>query len=149
MALKIGEEQSVQMPMKTVASLIALVALGTWAYFGVIETLNKHSTQLELMQKDLEANSEFRVKYPRGELGQSSGESELFMLMEHMSGVVKDIETELKSMRNNSININFLKEQVSKLNEDVESLKDADRDCLLYTSPSPRDVEESRMPSSA
>ena len=128
MALKIGEEQSVQMPMKTVASLIALVALGTWAYFGVIETLNKHSTQLELMQKDLEANSEFRVKYPRGELGQSSGESELFMLMEHMSGVVKDIETELKSMRNNSININFLKEQVTKLNEDVESLKDADRD---------------------
>jgi len=118
----------VQMPMKTVASLIALVALGTWAYFGVIETLNKHSTKLELMEKDLEANSEFRVKYPRGELGQSSGESELFMLMEHMSGVVKDIETELKSMRNNSININFLKEQVSKLNEDVESLKDADRD---------------------
>ena len=128
MALKIGEEQSVQMPMKTVASLIALVALGTWAYFVVIETLNKHSTKLELMEKDLEANSEFRVKYPRGELGQSSGESELFMLMEHMSGVVKDIETELKSMRNNSININFLKEQVSKLNEDVESLKDADRD---------------------
>ena len=126
--LSIGEEQSVQMPMKTVASLIALVALGTWAYFGVIETLNKHSTKLELMEKDLEANSEFRVKYPRGELGQSSGESELFMLMEHMSGVVKDIETELKSMRNNSININFLKEQVSKLNEDVESLKDADRD---------------------
>ena len=126
--LNIGEEQSVQMPMKTVASLIALVALGTWAYFGVIETLNKHSTKLELMEKDLEANSEFRVKYPRGELGQSSGESELFMLMEHMSGVVKDIETELKSMRNNSININFLKEQVSKLNEDVESLKDADRD---------------------
>lgn len=80
------------------------------------------------MEKDLEANSEFRVKYPRGELGQSSGESELFMLMEHMSGVVKDIETELKSMRNNSININFLKEQVAKLNEDVESLKDADRD---------------------
>ena len=80
------------------------------------------------MEKDLEANSEFRVKYPRGELGQSSGESELFMLMEHMSGVVKDIETELKSMRNNSININFLKEQVEKLNEDVESLKDADRD---------------------
>jgi hypothetical protein len=126
--LNIGEEQSVQMPMKTVASLIALVALGTWAYFGVIETLNKHSTKLELMEKDLEANSEFRVKYPRGELGQSSGESELFMLMEHMSGVVKDIETELKSMRNNSININFLKEQVTKLNEDVESLKDADRD---------------------
>ena len=88
MALKIGEEQSVQMPMKTVASLIALVALGTWAYFGVIETLNKHSTQLELMQKDLEANSEFRVKYPRGELGQSSGESELFMLMEHMLSLI-------------------------------------------------------------
>ena len=122
MALKISDEAKVQMPMKTVASLIALVAIGTWAFFGVQETLNKHSTQLELMQKDLEQNSEFRIKYPRGELGQSSGEAELFMLVEHMSGLIESMDEELKGMRNNKINIDFLKEQVSKLQMDVEKL---------------------------
>ena len=122
MALKISDEAKVQMPMKTVASLIALVAIGTWAYFGVIETLNKHTTTLELMQKDLEQNSEFRIKYPRGELGQSSGEAELFMLVEHMAGLIESMDEELKGMRNNKINIDFLKEQVSKLQVDVEKL---------------------------
>ena len=122
MALKISDEAKVQMPMKTVASLIALVAIGTWAYFGVIETLNKHSTQLELMTKDLESNSEFRIKYPRGELGQSSGEAELFMLVEHMAGLIESMDEELKGMRNNKINIDFLKEQVSKLQVDIETL---------------------------
>jgi hypothetical protein len=122
MTLKISDEAKVQMPMKTVASLIALVAIGTWAYFGIIETLNKHTTTLELMAKDLEANSEFRIKYPRGELGQSSGEAELFMLVEHMAGLIESMDEELKGMRNNKINIDFLKEQVSKLQEDVEKL---------------------------
>ena len=122
MALKISDEARVQMPMKTVASLIALVAIGTWAYFGIIETLNKHTTTLELMSKDLEQNSEFRIKYPRGELGQSSGEAELFMLVEHMAGLIESMDEELKGMRNNKINIDFLKEQVSKLQVDVEKL---------------------------
>ena len=122
MALKISDEARVQMPMKTVASLIALVAIGTWAYFGIIETLNKHTTTLELMSKDLEQNSEFRIKYPRGELGQSSGEAELFMLVEHMSGLLEDIESEIKGMRNNAVNIEFLKDRTEKLTEDVEKL---------------------------
>ena len=122
MALKISDEAKVQMPMKTVASLIALVAIGTWAFFGVQETLNQHSTKIELMTKDLEANSEFRIKYPRGELGQSSGEAELFMLVEHMAGLIEGMEEELKNMRNNKVNIDFLKEQVSKLQQDVEKL---------------------------
>jgi hypothetical protein len=108
--------------MKTVASLIGLVAIGTWAYFGLHETLNQHSTKIELMQKDLEQNSEFRIKYPRGELGQSSGEAELFMLVEHLSGVVEDLETELKNMRHNAVNIEFLKSRTEKLTEDVEKL---------------------------
>ena len=120
--LKISEQAAVQMPMKTVASLIALVAIGTWAYFGLHETLNAHSTKIELMQKDLEQNSEFRIKYPRGELGQSSGEAELFMLVEHMAGLIESMDAELKDMRNNKINIDFLKEQVSKLQVDVEKL---------------------------
>ena len=120
--LKISEQAAVQMPMKTVASLIAMVAIGTWAYFGLHETLNRHSTQIELMQKDLEQNSEFRIKYQRGELGQSSGEAELFMLVEHLSSVVEDLDTEIKGMRNNAVNIDFLKSRTEKLTEDVEKL---------------------------
>ena len=120
--LKISEQAAVQMPMKTVASLITLVAIGTWAFFGVQETLNQHSTKIELMQKDLEQNSEFRIKYPRGELGQSSGEAELFMLVEHLAGVLEEVDKEVKSMRNNAVNIEFLKDRTKKLTEDVEKL---------------------------
>ena len=99
MALKISDEAKVQMPMKTVASLITLVAIGTWAYFGIIETLNKHTTTLELMSKDLEHNTEFRIKYPRGELGQSSGEAELFMLVEHIAGLLDELEIDNLKMK--------------------------------------------------
>ena len=120
--LTISDEAKVQMPMKTVASLIALVAIGTWAYFGINEQLNKHSTQLELFQKDLEHNTEFRIKYPRGELGQSSGEAELFMLVEHIAGLLEEVEEEVKSMRDNAVNIEFLQERTKKLTEDVEKL---------------------------
>ena len=120
--LNISEEAAVQMPMKTVASLICMVAIGTWAYFGINEKLNQHSTKLELFEKDLQHNTEFRIKYPRGELGQSSGEAELFMLVEHMAGLIESMDEELKGMRNNKINIDFLKEQVSKLQIDVEKL---------------------------
>jgi hypothetical protein len=120
--LSISEEAKVQMPMKTVASLICMVAIGTWAYFGINEKLNQHSTKLELFEKDMELNSEFRIKYPRGELGQSSGEAELFMLVEHIAGVVSDIEDEIKGMRHNAVNIDFLKERTKKLSEDVEKL---------------------------
>ena len=120
--MKISENTAVSMPMKNLISIVIAVAVRVWAYFGIVETLNKHSTTLELMQKDLEANSEFRIKYPRGELGQSSGEAELFMLVEHMAGLIESMDEELKGMRNNKINIDFLKEQVSKLQVDVEKL---------------------------
>ena len=120
--MKISENTSVSMPMKNLISIIAAVAVGVWAYFGVVETLNKHSTTLELMSKDLEANSEFRIKYPRGELGQSSGEAELFMLVEHIAGLLEDVEVEVKSMRNNAVNIEFLQKRTEKLTEDVEKL---------------------------
>ena len=68
-ALSISDEAKVQMPMKTVASLITLVAIGTWAFFGIQEKLNTHATKLQIMEKDLEMNSEFRIKWPRGLLG--------------------------------------------------------------------------------
>ena len=120
--LTISESAAVQMPMKTVASLIMMVAIGTWAYFGLHEMLNNHATKIELMQKDLEQNTEFRIKYPRGELGQSSGEAELFMLVEHLAGVLEEVDKEVKSMRNNAVNIEFLKDRTKKLTEDVEKL---------------------------
>jgi hypothetical protein len=120
--LTISESAAVQMPMKTVASLIAMIAVGTWAYFGIHEKLNQHSTKIELMTKDLEHNTEFRIKYPRGELGQSSGEAELFMLVEHIAGLLDELEIEVKSMRNNAVNIEFLQERTKKLTEDVEKL---------------------------
>ena len=120
--MKVSENTSISMPMKNLISIIGAVAVGVWAYFGVVETLNKHSTKLELFEKDLSQNTEFRIKYPRGELGQSSGEAELFMLVEHMAGLIEGMEEELKNMRNNKVNIDFLKEQVSKLQIDVEKL---------------------------
>ena len=120
--MKISDNTAISMPMRNLLSILAAVGIGVWAYFGVVETLNKHSTTLELMEKDLEQNSEFRIKYPRGELGQSSGEAELFMLVEHMSTLVEDLNEEVKGMRHNAVNITFLKERVKKISEDVEKL---------------------------
>jgi len=127
MALKISEEAKVQMPMKTVASLIALIAIGTWAFFGIQEKLNQHSTKLELFEKDLQQNTEFRIKYPRGELGQSSGESELFMLVEHMAGQITKMEERMEDMMSNSVNIERLQKDVEKVLSDIEKLKDKQR----------------------
>ena len=120
--IDVSDKTAISMPMRNLIGIISAVAVGVYAFFGIQETLNKHSTTLELMAKDLEANSEFRIKYPRGELGQSSGEAELFMLVEHMAGLIESMEQELKDMRNNKVNIDFLKEQVSKLQVDVEKL---------------------------
>ncbi len=96
--MKLGPEQNVQMPMKTVISLIIMVALGTFGYFQIQEKLNQHDTLLQMHTKDLDQNSEFRIKYPRGELGQSSGESELFMLVEHMAGQITKMEDRMENM---------------------------------------------------
>ena len=120
--MKISDKTAISMPMRNLISIVIAIAVGVWSYFGIVERLNKHQTTLELMSKDLEQNTEFRIKYPRGELGQSSGEAELFMLVEHMSGLLEDVEKELKSMRHNAVNIDFLKEQVAKLHKDVEKL---------------------------
>ena len=132
MALKISDEAKVQMPMKTVVSLITLVAIGTWAYFGVIEKLNIHSNTLTLIKKDLESNSEFRIKYPRGELGQSQNDLEQFMLIEDLYKSVEKMEATLEKNMENKVNIQFLQKQVEKIAKDIEKLKDADRD-IKYT----------------
>ena len=120
--IDVSDKTAISMPMRNLIGIVTAVSVGVWAFFGIQETLNKHSTTLELMEKDLEQNSEFRIKYPRGELGQSSGEAELFMLVEHMSTLLEDVNEEIKGMRNNKVNIDFLKERVKKLSDDVEKL---------------------------
>ena len=128
--LNIGEEARVQMPMKTVASLIVIVAMGVWGYFGIVEKLNQHSTRLELMEKDLTENTDFRIRYPRGELGQSSQDIEQFMLIEDLYKSVERMQKHLDDMSNNKVNIEFLKEQMEKAQENIEKLKDADREIV-------------------
>jgi hypothetical protein len=126
--LKISEEAAVQMPMKTVASLIAMVAIGTWAYFGIIETQNRVTTQLEIMSKDLDMNTEFRIKWPRGQMGSLPADQEQFMMIEDLYKSVDRLNKAIEDGMHNKVNIEFLQKQVEKLLEDVEKLKDANRE---------------------
>ena len=126
--LSISDEARVQMPMKTVASLITMVAIGTWAYFGIIETQNKLQTQVELMTKDLTENTEFRIKWPRGQLGSLPADSEQFMMIEDLYKTTDKLNSHIESMALNKVNIEFLRKQMDKVLEDIEKLKDANRE---------------------
>ena len=116
------------MPMKTVASLIAMVAIGTWAYFGIIENQNRMSTQLEIMNKDLEMNTEFRIKWPRGMLGSLPADSEQYMMLEDLYKTTDRINKQIENMMHNKVNIEFLTKQMEKALEDIEKLKDSNRE---------------------
>ena len=126
--LKISEEAAVQMPMKTVASLIAMVAIGTWAYFGIIESQNRMETTLKLMETDVIENTEFRIKWPRGQLGSLPADSEQFMMLEDIYKNLDRITKHIEDMALNKVNIEFLRKQMDKVLEDIEKLKDASRD---------------------
>ena len=126
--LNISDEAKVQMPMKTVVSLITMVAFGTWAYFGIIETQNKLSTQVELMSKDLTENTEFRIKWPRGQLGSLPADSEQFMMIEDLYKTTDKLNAHIESMALNKVNIEFLRKQMDKVLEDIEKLKDQNRE---------------------
>jgi len=126
--LNIGEEVAVQMPMKTVASLIIIVALGTMGYFQIIERLNVADTRLQIMEKDLEENTEFRIKWPRGQLGSLPADSEQYMMLEDLYKTTDKLNKHIESMALNKVNIEFLTKQMDKVLEDIESLKDKARD---------------------
>ena len=126
--LQISEEAAVQMPMKTVASLIAMVAIGTWAYFGIIESQNRMETTLKLMETDVIENTEFRIKWPRGQLGSLPADSEQFMMLEDIYKNLDRITKHIEDMALNKVNIEFLRKQMDKVLEDIEKLKDASRD---------------------
>ena len=126
--LNISEEAAVQMPMKTVASLIVIVALGTMGYFQIIERLNVADTRIQIMEKDLEENTEFRLKWPRGQLGSLPADSEQFMMIEDLYKSTDKLNKHIESMALNKVNIEFLRKQMDKVLEDIEKLKDANRE---------------------
>jgi hypothetical protein len=126
--LNIGEEVAVQMPMKTVASLIIIVALGTMGYFQIIERLNVADTRIQIMEKDLNENTDFRIKWPRGQLGSLPADSEQFMMIEDLYKTTDKLNAHIESMALNKVNIEFLTKQMDKVLTDIESLKDKARD---------------------
>ena len=137
--LDISDQTAISMPMRNLISIVIAVAVGVWAYFGVLERITMLETRSTLTEKDInqhverleldvEKNSEFRIKWPRGEMGSLPADSEQFMLIEDLYGSVEKIEKHIESMADNRINIDFLKKQVDKMMMDIEKLKDANRD---------------------
>ena len=122
--MKLSDNTAISMPMRNLLSILAAVGVGVWAYFGVIERLNNVETNFKLVSSDLDKNTDFRIKWPRGELGSLPADSEQFMLIEHMAGQIEKIQEQLEAGMHNKVNIEFLSKQVDKLLEDVEKLKD-------------------------
>ena len=125
--MKINESTNVAMPIRNLISIVAAVAVGVYAFFGIQEKLNQHSTQLEIMEKDLRLNSEFRIGWPRGLLGSLPADSEQFMLIEELYKQTDKLEIRVDSMLHNEVNIEALSKAVNKLQSDVEKLKDKQR----------------------
>ena len=126
--LSISESAAVQMPMKTVASLIIIVALGTMGYFQIIERLNIADTKIKIMEQDVEQNTEFRIKWPRGQMGSLPADSEQYMMLEDLYKTTDRINKHIEDMALNKVNIEFLTKQMDKVLSDIEKLKDANRD---------------------
>ena len=130
--MKISDNTSVAMPMRNLISIVIAVAVGVWAYFGVIERINKLETSKQLMASDLEKNTEFRIKWPRGEMGSLPADSEQFMLIEDLYKTVEKLVQNQEMNMTNKVNIEFLSKQMEKALEDIEKLKDANRE-IKYT----------------
>ena len=139
--LDVSDQTAISMPMRNLISIIAAVAVGVWAYFGVLERITMLETKAQLAEKDLnqavktlnsdlEKNTEFRIKWPRGEMGSLPADSEQFMLIEHIAVQLEQMQKSMESMMNNGVNIKRLQEDVKILREDVEKLKDSNRDII-------------------
>ena len=139
--LDISDQTAISMPMRNLISIVAAVAVGVWAYFGVLERITMLETKSTLAEKDLQQavetivadldkNTEFRIKWPRGEMGSLPADSEQFMLIEHIAGQVEGIQKSMEDMMNNGVNIKRLQEDVKILREDVEKLKDSNRNII-------------------
>ena len=139
--IDVSDNTSISMPVRNMLAIIAAVAVGAWAYFGVLERITMLETRSTLTEKDiiqhverLEAdltkNTEFRIKWPRGEMGSLPADSEQFMLIEDLYGSVEKIEKNLEQNMTNKVNIEFLQKQVEKMLQDIEILKDKNREIV-------------------
>jgi len=126
--VKVSDNTSVAMPVRNLISIVAAVAVGVWAYFGVIERINNLETRSTLAEADLEKNTEFRIKWPRGEMGTLPADSEQYMLIEFMAEQLESIQKEMESMMSNSVNIRRAQQDIEKLIDDLEKLEDKVRE---------------------
>ena len=126
--MNVSSETTIGMPIRNLLAIVASVAMGVYAYFGITETLNQHSTRLELMEKDLELNTDFRIKWPRGLMGNLPADDEQFMLLEFLAGQVEKHQAILDENLHSKVMIEHLEDMVNQLEKDVEKLKDATRD---------------------
>ena len=136
--IRVSDTSAISMPIRNLISIVAAVSIGVWAFFGVQERLNKLETFEQLILKDLKQavstleadinkNNEFRIKWPRGELGQASADQEQYLLIEHLSGQVEKIQNRIEAGMSNGVNITRLQQDVKTLRADVETLKDKQR----------------------
>ncbi len=136
--IRVSDTSAISMPIRNLISIVAAVSIGVWAFFGVQERLNKLETFEQLIRKDLKQavstleadinkNNEFRIKWPRGELGQASADQEQYLLIEHLSGQVEKIQNRIEAGMSNGVNITRLQQDVKTLRADVETLKDKQR----------------------
>ena len=139
--LDISDNTAISMPMRNLLSIVAAVAVGVWAYFGVLERITMLETKSTLAEKDLnqaietigadlEKNTEFRIKWSRGEMGSLPADSEQYMLIEHIAGQVESVQKQMEDMMNNGVNIKRLQEDVKIIRDDVEKLKDSNRNMI-------------------
>jgi len=122
--MKVSDNTSVSMPMRNLISILGATALGVWAYFGVIERLNNIETQGKLMLADVKKNTEFRIKWPRGEMGNLPADSQQDMLIEFMASQIEAMQEEMEGMMSNTVNIKRAQQDIEKLIIDTEKLED-------------------------
>ena len=122
--MRVSDNTAISMPMRNLISILGAVAVGVWAYFGVIERINSIENDNVLMKKDLDQAVEFSIKWPRGELGSLPADSEQFLLIESLLSDVEYIQLEIKESRHNAVNIKRLQQDVDKILAAIEILKD-------------------------
>ena len=132
---KLSDSTEVSLPLRNMISLIAGASVATWAYFGIVERLNQIETQQHMMQSDLEMNTEFRIKWPRGEMGSLPADSEQFMLIEHLSSELEKLTTEIEEGRapfdqQQKLTLNFYKQRIEQIEAQVEKFRQDQMDLV-------------------
>ena len=126
--VEVSDKTAIAMPIRNLIGVVSVVVVAVWAYFGIIERLNNIETNLKLIDSDIVKNTDFRIRWPLGELGALPDDAQQFMLIEHLSGVMEDVEEQVQTMMHNKVNIDRLQQDVDKALGDIEKLKDKIRE---------------------